>query len=77
MYLFFRISVWQAIARFCLPLYANIARKANGMSDKSTITMKDIARELGVSVSTVSRALNNSPRISPEQREKLWRLLGR
>ena len=71
MYLFFRISVWQAIARFCLPLYANIARKANGMSDKSTITMKDIARELGVSVSTVSRALNNSPRISPEQRERI------
>lgn len=33
--------------------------------------MKDIARELNVSVATVSRALKNSPRISKEKREQI------
>ena len=35
------------------------------------LTMKDIARELGISVATVSRALNNSPRISEAQRQRI------
>ena len=38
------------------------------MNEKAPLTMKDIARELGISVSTVSRALKNSPRISAERR---------
>ena len=38
------------------------------MNDKAPLTMKDIARELGISVSTVSRALKDSPRISAERR---------
>ena len=41
------------------------------MSDKIPITMKDIARELGVSVATVSRALKDSPRISASQKKRI------
>ena len=41
------------------------------MGDKETITMKDIARDLGVSVATVSRALKDSPRISTVQKERI------
>ena len=33
--------------------------------------MKDIARELGISVATVSRALKDSPRISEERRRMI------
>ena len=35
------------------------------------LTMKDIARELGISVATVSRALSDSPRISEERRRQI------
>ncbi len=35
------------------------------------MTMKDIARELGISVATVSRALKDSPRISEERRRMI------
>jgi len=38
---------------------------------KSKITLKDIARELGVSKSTVSKALNGSHEISEETTEKI------
>ena len=34
-----------------------------------TITIKDIAKECGVGVSTVSRAINNHPDISDETKE--------
>ena len=40
------------------------------MKEMSAITMKDIARELNVSVATVSRALKNSPCISHQLRER-------
>ena len=35
------------------------------------LTMKDIARERGISVATVSRALSDSPRISEERRRQI------
>ena len=38
------------------------------MKEKTPLTMKDIAREFGTSVSTVSRALKDSPRISADRR---------
>lgn len=41
------------------------------MKGSTPLTMKDIAKELGISVATVSRALQNSPRISVERREQV------
>jgi DNA-binding LacI/PurR family transcriptional regulator len=41
---------------------------------KSQITIKDIAQVLGISVSTVSRALQDNPRISLKTREKVWQI---
>ena len=37
-------------------------------------TIKDIARIAGVSVTTVSRALNDAPEIRPETRERILRI---
>ena len=41
------------------------------MEEKSPLTMKDIAREFGISVATVSRALKDSPRISEKRRRAI------
>lgn len=41
------------------------------MNEKRNITMKDIACEFGISVATVSRALNDSPNISQERRDAI------
>ena len=41
------------------------------MDDRQQLTMKDIARELGVSVATVSRALSDSPSISRKRRQAI------
>lgn len=44
------------------------------MRGKQHITIHDIARELGISGSTVSRALNNNPRISKATRDAVQKL---
>ena len=41
------------------------------MDKKSSVTIHDIARELGISASTVSRALNDNPRISQPTKDKI------
>ncbi len=63
-----------ALAIFSLTLHPdNLTTQAIAtMTDRNTpITMKDIARELGVSVATVSRALKDSPRISKAVRDRI------
>ena len=41
------------------------------------VTIKDIARMAGVSVTTVSRALNDAPEISGETRERIMEICRR
>lgn len=41
---------------------------------KRHISLKDLAQKIGVSISTVSRALNNHPDISPEVTKKIQKL---
>ncbi|WP_163711575.1 LacI family DNA-binding transcriptional regulator [Mangrovibacterium lignilyticum] len=41
------------------------------MDNKASITIHDIARELNISASTVSRALNDNPRISKATKDKI------
>ena len=56
------------ISFFCT--FASLIIK-NRMKEHVPMTMKDIAREFGVSVATVSRALKDSPRISEERRKAI------
>ena len=41
------------------------------MNNKKHVSLKDLAEELGVSVSTVSRALKDSPEVGEEMRERV------
>ncbi len=48
--------------------------KFTGMNKKPNVTLKALAKELDLSISTVSRALNDHPDISTATREKVKRL---
>ncbi len=41
---------------------------------KKNITLQDIAESTGISASTVSRALNNHPKINQKTKEKVWKV---
>jgi DNA-binding LacI/PurR family transcriptional regulator len=41
------------------------------MNTKKTVTIRDVAREAGVSPGTVSRAINNSPLVNEQTRERI------
>ncbi|NGP45241.1 LacI family transcriptional regulator [Bacillaceae bacterium SIJ1] len=43
--------------------------------EKSNMTIRDVAKKAGVSVATISRALNNSPLIKQETKEDILKLI--
>lgn len=57
--------------RFQCAIVASIKEKEESMGRTKTVKLKDLAMDLGVSVSTVSRAISNSGRVSRETRERI------
>ncbi len=49
-------------------------REVVKISRSSFVTIKDIAEKAGVSVNTVSRALNDKPDINPQTKEKIEKI---
>ncbi|MEE4315816.1 MAG: substrate-binding domain-containing protein [Erythrobacter sp.] len=47
---------------------------ANRPSSRRSATLEDIALEAGVSVSTVSRALNDSPSVKRRTKQQIWQI---
>ncbi len=45
------------------------------MADKKKVTIEDVAREAGVGIATVSRALNNSDGISPKTKARILEIV--
>lgn len=44
------------------------------LSSRRSATLEDIAREAGVSISTVSRALNDSPSVKRRTKQQIWQI---
>jgi LacI family transcriptional regulator len=59
---------------FLLALFSNSFGLKIMEKGKRHISLKDLALEIGVSISTVSRALSNHPDISPEVTRKIQKL---
>lgn len=55
-----------------LPPQIDYVRRGMQMAE---ITIKDIAKECGVGISTVSRAINNHPDINPETRKMILEVI--
>lgn len=51
--------------------WANRREELRSMSDYRSITITDVAQAAGVSIRTVSRVLNNSPKVGAAAREKI------
>jgi DNA-binding LacI/PurR family transcriptional regulator len=47
---------------------------ATGLKTKKNARLEDIARQAGVSISTVSRALNDSPAVKRRTKQEIWRI---
>ncbi|KWV92102.1 LacI family DNA-binding transcriptional regulator [Erythrobacter sp. YT30] len=45
-----------------------------GLKAKKNARLEDIARQAGVSISTVSRALNDSPAVKRRTKQEIWRI---
>ena len=52
-------------------------RSLRSKQSSRRVTLRDVAREAGVSIATASRVLNNSPSVSPETREDVLRVFAR
>ena len=49
--------------------------KANNRRRPAAVSIRDVARRAGVSIATVSRAVNRIPTVDPELARKVWRAI--
>jgi DNA-binding LacI/PurR family transcriptional regulator len=53
----------------------SLAFRGSGMSARRAVTIRDVARQAGVSPGTVSRAINNSPLVNDKTRERILQVV--
>jgi len=61
-------EVQRYFCKHCEKYFTLSANSKNNSENKTVITIKDLAKEIGVSISTISRALNGSKEIKEETR---------